>query len=250
MAIRNKNNLKNRIKRIIKKYGPAWFLIFLRQIRYIFQNINCFWYTIWRKSIGNYINLKKNERKIYRCLEIGSGNKRIPGFETLDILGGQNIDYVFDAAKQLPFKNGVFDLIYSSHILEHIPWYQTERVLKEWMRILKNKGQLEIYVPNGLKICDALLRAEEGVNMISKDGWCKFNPREDPYIWVAGRIFTYGDGTGNPNHPNWHRAIFTPKYLKELFERVGLVNIKEIDHSEVRGYDHGWINFGLKGIKP
>jgi hypothetical protein len=69
-------------------------------------------------------------------------------------------------------------------------------------------------------------------------------------LWAAGRIFTYGDGTGNPNDPNWHRAIFSPRYLKEILRKLGFKNIREMNHSEVRGYDHGWINLGVKGEKP
>ncbi|MCE5209981.1 MAG: methyltransferase domain-containing protein [Deltaproteobacteria bacterium] len=185
-----------------------------------------------------------------RCLEIGCGEKRIEGFQTLNIIAGPNVDYVSDASKPLPFDNNTFDIIYSSHALEHIPWYQTEEALIEWVRILKPKGVLEIWVPNGLKICQALITAELGVaNITNLDGWYKFNPRKDPCVWAAGRIFTYGDGTGNPDNPNWHRAIFTPRYLKEIFGRIGLLNIKEMDHTEVRGYDHGWINLGIKGTK-
>jgi len=186
-----------------------------------------------------------------RYLEIGPGDERIEGFETLNIFNGPNVDYVYDASKALPFEDNTFDLIYASHILEHVVWYHTEATLEEWVRILKSGGILEVWVPDGLKICQTLIKAElNGVNNTAKDGWYKFNPRNDPYIWANGRIFTYGDGTGNPNHPNWHRAIFTSGYLKELFERVGLINIKEMDRSEVRGYDHGWINLGVKGTKP
>lgn len=247
----NGNNLKNIAKRVIKTHGSVWFVNWLRGIRYYFQQINHVGQTIWGESFKNRVNLRRNRRKTQRYLEIGPGNEIMPGFETLNIVGGPNVDYVFDAAKTLPFGDNTFDLIYASHILEHIAWYKTEEVLKEWVRILKSEGQLEAWVPDGLKICETLFKTELGsVNLIDKDGWYKFNPRKDPCLWAAGRIFTYGDGAGNPNHPNWHRAIFTPRYLKELFEYVGLIKIKEMDHSEVRGYDHGWINLGVKGTKP
>jgi len=247
----NGNNLKNTTKEFVKTYGSVWFVSWLRRTNNYFQNINHIGQTIWGKSFKNRVNLWRNRGKTQRYLEIGPGNETMPGFETLNIVGGPNVDYVFDAAETLPFEDNTFDLIYASHILEHIPWYKTEGVLKEWVRILNPEGQLEAWVPDGLKICETLFKAELGsVNSIDKDGWYKFNPRKDPCLWAAGRIFTYGDGTGNPNHPNWHRAIFTPRYLKELFEYVGLIKIKEMDHSEVRGYDHGWINLGVKGTKP
>ena len=186
-----------------------------------------------------------------RCLEIGpSTDKRLEGFETLDIVEGPDVDHVCDASRNLPFQSDTFDLVYASHILEHIPWYMTEQALIEWVRVLKPGGVLEAWVPDGLKICETLLLAErEGVNLIDFDGWYKFNPRKDPCVWAAGRLYTYGDGTGGPDHPNWHRAIFTPRYLKELFEAAGLMHVREMDPSEARGRSHGWITLGVRGIK-
>jgi len=167
-------------------------------------------------------------------LELGHGQQRIPGFETLDIVNSRHTDYIRDATKALPFENNAFDLVYASHILEHVPWYQTERVLREWVRILKPGGRLEIWVPDGLKVCKALVDFElHGVNYIDKDGWYRFNPEKDPYKWAAGRIFTYGDGTGDPGHSNWHRALFTPRYLRSLFNKAGLRDIREMTQDEV-----------------
>ncbi len=204
----------------------------------------------WGRHITTQLRLLKNRNLQKRCLEIGSGKNRIKGFETLDISPGRNIDYVIDASKKLPFKNDTFDIVYTSHILEHIPWYQVEDTLKEWVRILKPAGQLEIWVPNGLKICKVLVDAEiNGDDLSHLDGWYKFNPDKDTCMWAAGRLFTYGDGTGCLSDPNWHRALFTPRYLKLLFEKAGLKNVTELPRDKVRSYDHGWINLGMKGTK-
>ena len=210
-----------------------------------------FAFTIWGKLIKNRLNFKNNNFKKNRYLEIGPGQKRIQNFETLDIVGSNRVDYVWDAGRKLPFNDNTFDIIYASHILEHIPWYKTESVLFDWTRVLKHNGQLEVCVPDGLKIIEVITKAElENINLTFKDNWYKFNSHKDPYLWASGRIFTYGDGSGNPNHPNWHKAIFTPKYLKKLFRNIGLIDIIELKPTEIRGYDHGWINFGLKGKKP
>lgn len=185
-----------------------------------------------------------------RCLEIGPGDDRIEGFETLNINPGPNVDYVGDATRRLPFEDNTFDLVYCSHILEHVPWYQTEATLMEWIRVLRPGGRLEVWVPDGLKICKAFVDNElYGVNYINKDGWYKFNEKKDPNIWASGRIFSYGDGNGNPNSPNWHRAIFSRTYLVRLFENAGLKEIRDLKSGEVRGHDHGWINLGITGVK-
>jgi SAM-dependent methyltransferase len=194
-------------------------------------------------------NLAKNEGKANRKLEIGPGDKRISGFETLNIVDGPTTDYILDAAKKMPFQSDTFEVIYASHILEHIPWYQSALVLEEWIRILKKGGWLEVWVPDGLKIAKAFVEAEAGNEYFHEDGWYRFNEDKDPCVWAAGRIFTYGDGTGNTDHPNWHRAIFSERYLRKLFEQANLDKVSRMEREEVRGYDHEWINLGVKGQK-
>jgi SAM-dependent methyltransferase len=195
--------------------------------------------------------VRLNSRHQIRRLEIGPGPRRIEGFETLNVVAGWGIDYVADAARRLPFTNACFEVVYASHVLEHIPWYQTQDVLDEWVRVLKPGGRLEIWVPDGLKIADAFVKAEEGRdNEIRSDGWYRFNPDRDPCVWANGRLFSYGDGTGRKAHPNWHMALFSPRHLKGMMEKSGLVRITTLTPEDVRGHDHGWINLGVRGEKP
>jgi len=199
----------------------------------------------------NRIRMIKNAKKPVRRLEIGPGQSPAPGYETLDLVPAPWVDYVLDAAGPLPFPDGLFQEVYASHILEHIPWYLVERVLREWVRILAPGGWLKIIVPDGLKLCHAVVQYElHGEDCSPLDGWYLFNPDRDPIVWAASRIFTFGDGTGNPNHPNWHRALFTPGYLRRLMEKIGLVNIQPMNPAEIHGFDHGWISLALKGQKP
>ncbi len=123
-------------------------------------------------SIRTRIKLIANANKQNRMLEMGPGGERIDGFETLSIVPGMAVDYVADAAKKLPFPDNVFKVVYASHVLEHVPWYQTTDALKEWIRILAPGGRLEVCVPDGLKICKTLVEYEEqGVDNTKLDGW-------------------------------------------------------------------------------
>ncbi|MBN2023861.1 MAG: methyltransferase domain-containing protein [Pirellulales bacterium] len=203
------------------------------------------------RQIITGINLARNQHKTHRKLEIGPGPARLEGFETLNIRAGRHVDYICDAAKRLPLPDECFEVVYASHVLEHIPWYQTEHVLREWTRILKPGGVLEIWVPDGEKICKAFIDGECDANHdFQKDGWYRFNEEKDVCKWAAGRLLTYGDGTGDSADPNWHRALFSRRYLKALMERVWLLDVTLLDRSEVRGDDHGWINLGMRGRKP
>ena len=207
--------------------------------------------TPYQKYVSTPANIRKNAAKPVRNLEIGPGRHRIENFETLNVVGGRQVDYVLDAAGPLPFSDDTFDVIYASHVLEHIPWYQTATVFAEWARALKRGGWLEIWVPDGLKIARAFVAAEEiGSTEFYQDDWWRFNERRDPTLWMSGRCYSYGDGTGKRSHPNWHRALFSERLLRELFAGAGLTEISSMTPANVRGYGHGWINLGVRGQKP
>lgn len=195
-------------------------------------------------------NLKKNARKKYRCLEIGPGITRIDGFETLNIIDGKNVDYIADISSSLPFPDNTFDLIYASHVIEHVPWFLQKHLFFEFSRILKPGGKLEIWVPDFKKVIDTIFTYyNTGENLTGNDGWYRFNEEKDVMTWANGRIFTYGDGTANPLSFNWHRCVFTYEYLMKLNADAGFINITPLSHTEVRGFDHGWINLGVKSEK-
>jgi SAM-dependent methyltransferase len=201
----------------------------------------------WVKTpVTIFFNSGASDRK----LEIGPGAESLPGFETLNVKWRGNTNYVADASQRLPFPNNTFQLIYASHVLEHIPWYLVRAVLADWNRVLSSGGHLEVWVPNGLKIAKAFVDAEtEGGASYAEDGWYKFNREGDSCVWANGRIFSYGDGTGYKDHPNWHMSLFSPRWLQLVMGEAGFDEIEELDPSEVRGYSHGWINMGYRGRK-
>lgn len=179
-----------------------------------------------------------------RNLHIGPGRKEhLPGFETLDIHAGPNIDHVADA-RSLPFPDQTFDLIYASHIIEHVPWYDTIKLLQEWHRVLTPNGALEVWTVNAVKVARLLIEQEDGTPWFNPDGWKRRNKKDNPYLWCAGRIFAY-ERTGNP--AMWHKALFTPKHLIACFKEAGFKSVGRIE--KPRGKDHGFVNLGVGGFK-
>ena len=208
-------------------------------------------WKLWYIVVQNRIHIWRYTSRPQRMLEIGPGIQRVEGFESVNIVPGRNVDYVYDCSRKMPFAENTFNVIYASHVLEHIIWYNVQPVLSEWVRILKPQGRLEIFVPDGLKICKAFVDAEEGrTSDFTLDGWYKFNPEKDPCVWANGRIFTYGDGDGNRQSPNWHFTVFSQRYLSKCMQQAGLIDIQQLNNDMVRGDDHGWINLGLAGRKP
>ena len=84
-------------------------------------------------------------------LELGSGPKKGKnGWTTVDLSGA---DVNWDLRKGIPLKNNSVARIYSSHLLEHIPYKELMGFLKECKRVLRTDGVFSVCVPNaGLRI--------------------------------------------------------------------------------------------------
>ena len=221
---------------------------FKQRFCFILFNLNRLTLTPLHAIFLNPINRFRYSLRRDRKLEIGPGYDVLDGFETVDVVSRFNVTYIGNALR-LPVPSNAFKVVYASHIIEHIPWYQVDAALHEWVRALKPGGLLQVWTPNGLRIAKAFVEAEEtGSIDFHNDGWWRFNEERDPCKWASGRCFSYGDGTGR-NHPNWHRALFSPRHLRQLLTSAGLMDVREMDRSEVRGHDHGWINLGMCGTK-
>ena len=110
--------------------------------------------------------------------------------------------------RHLPVPNETFDMVYSSHTLEHFAYNSLPVVLKEWTRILKVGGVLELIVPN---LRHAALRILND-NMVPTDMW---------NLW------------GEQDYPkNFHASGFTPRLLKALVESIGCYEDIEISEGE------------------
>ena len=182
-----------------------------------------------------------------RNLDIGPGNTRLEGFETVDVVPGRNVDHVADG-RRLPFPDNTFNTVHSSHCIEHVPWYDVESTINEWARVVKQGGSLEVWTVNAYKIMKALIDEEEGRGWSGpKIGtWKQEWVQHDPYKWSAGRLFCYKKGDSDAY---LHKSMFTPKYLMRCFEQAGLKDIRLMDETEIRGKRHPWINMGVRGIK-
>lgn len=80
-------------------------------------------------------------------LNIGCGTEIKKDFVNLDSLKLKGVDVVHDLNKfPWPFKKNTFDIVYASHILEHVD--DLEMVMKEIKRICNNKARIAIRVPH------------------------------------------------------------------------------------------------------
>lgn len=189
--------------------------------------------------------IKEEEEEVTDVLEIGPG--RFPAYwpderykvTYLDFVENEYTDVVAKwGYEPLPFPDDHFDLVYASHVLEHIPWYLTVDALKEAHRVLKKSGAIEVHVPDFTKSVYAWIDRQP------LDDWIPTIAKDKPrnyMTWISSRLLSYG-----PEKPSWHLALFDPDHLTWCLELAGFKNIE--DGGKPRGSDdHGLMNLGIRG---
>ncbi|MFA6519698.1 MAG: class I SAM-dependent methyltransferase [Candidatus Paceibacterota bacterium] len=82
----------------------------------------------------------------YTALELGCGDRKLPGAVGIDILKFPSVDIVHDLSIfPWPIQNARFDLVFANHLLEHAN--DVVRTMEEIHRVLKPGGRAVIQVP-------------------------------------------------------------------------------------------------------
>jgi predicted SAM-dependent methyltransferase len=143
--------------------------------------------------------VKKGSKKI---LDIGCGPNKYKTDEG-EVVGADlrelpGVDYRCDISR-LPFATGSYDIVHSSHVLEHFGRNEWEATLDEWIRVLAPKGEFRFCVPN---IAWAAKQINKGI--VDFD-----------VLNVLYGQQEYG--------LNFHKVGFTPEIVKSAFEKRGFV---------------------------
>lgn len=91
-------------------------------------------------------------------LELGAGAKKgVNGWTTVAF---DQADINYDLRKGIPLKSNSVDVIYSSHMLEHIQYKHLLVFLSECRRVLKKGGQFSVCVPNARLYIEAYMKGQ------------------------------------------------------------------------------------------
>ena len=209
----------------------------------------------WYRVIKGYIDGR-------RCLEIGGPSSifregsKIPIYSHLGSL--DNVDFsqrtlwsqdteyegvrassgrptgrqfIADATELTPIDSGSYDVVLSSHVVEHIA--NPIRALTEWKRVLKEDGRILAVVPEGARIFDHA-RTATSIDHFLQD--FRDEVLEDD-LGHLSEILRYHDISMDSAAQGWenfverskrngelralHHHVFTPESLKKLLGVAG-----------------------------
>jgi predicted SAM-dependent methyltransferase len=180
---------------------------------------------------AKWLGGKDKEEDLLLALDLGAGGIRRQwmGYRTYttDIRADSKPDYVQDT-RWLNLPDGHFDLVASSHHLEHIPRWEQERVWGEVFRVCKPVGAIEHTVPSlewaAAKIADG--QADEHV----------FNV-----------LYGAQESHGYERQFNLHYFGYTKEVARALAEGAGFVNVTCTDWTDTPELGY---NLVIRGTKP
>jgi len=185
--------------------------------------------------------------KKYDKINLGSGSMSLEGFYNVDWpprhLDGiipekisENVTYrtpddYLDITNLSNIPNNSFSYVRASHVLEHFCISKTKSILTEWVRILDTGGTIEIVVPDFDDIVLNRYYDSEG----KYDSWWEETMNDRGLWWdtperkpfktkemaLMQLLFLNGH----------HKASFNFKFLKDLLEDNGIVDIEEFENT-------------------
>lgn len=154
-----KISLKDRFRKIRKILG-----IIYRNLRFTFAK------EVERELFPSKLPTNR-DKKVY--IHLGCGSINASGFINVDVIPYSHVHYIQHVEDLSIFPENYADLIYASHILEHISHNKISEVLREWYRVLKKDGIPRLSVPDFDKLIDVYFNEEKDIKTIAwpSYGW-------------------------------------------------------------------------------
>ena len=150
--------------------------------------------------------------------------------EFINIAMQNDISYA-NASKHLPHADGTVDVIYSSHMIEHLDKNEADAFLKEAFRVLRPGGILRISTPDLKKLIEEYTGSGDAEEFIQRTHLTRDKNntivRKVKYLLVGDRH---------------HQNLYDAKSLQSLLESNGFINIKELPAGTTMITDPGDLN--------
>ena len=143
-----------------------------------------------------------------------------PFLEIMELSKKKKIHHC-NVAASIPEKENSIDLIYSSHMVEHLDKAETSLFFKNCIKILKPGGILRIVVPDFDILIDKYLNNKDVDEFIYSSCLVGEKPKS---LLKKLQYMIQGHG--------WHHQMFTKKSLKKKLEMHGYKSIKFFKEGE------------------
>lgn len=162
-----------------------------------------------------------------RLLQVGCGKNSLKGWLNSDLYPEDHGVLHLNATKGFPFDSGVFDYVYSEHMIEHVAYAQACNMASECFRILRPGGRIRISTPNMQFLLDIYSNPSVELHAAYID-WSK-------QIFLGENCGIGATHVVNNFFRDWgHQFIYDERSLSDLLSRSGFSDIHrcEVNCSE------------------
>jgi predicted SAM-dependent methyltransferase len=142
-------------------------------------------------------------------LHVG-GETPKPGWKILNIQPGPHVDFTGTCTDLSRFGSGTVETIYASHVLEHLSYVdELLAALKEFRRVLRSGGLLQVSVPDFEALCRLFLDTRLDASMRFHVMRIIFGGQMDPY--------------------DVHKVGLTEEFLADFLTTAGFRDISRVE---------------------
>ena len=200
-------------------------------------------------------------------LNLGCGAKFHRAWVNVDLAPSDPAVIKNDLLKGINFPDNTFDVIYHSHVIEHIPKNKVFSFIQECYRVLKPEGIIRIVTPdleniakNYLFCLDKCLEAPDEMNVANYD-WMVLEMYDQTVRSSIGGNMGRLLGTDNLLNEQFilERTGFSGKEIRRQFsakevqqgvlQRVKSKSLKQIIHAVIKKIDRGFLKVLLSKKK-
>mgnify|MGYP003648162395 FL=1 len=156
-------------------------------------------------------------------------------FLNLDGRDMPGVDHI-SGINKLPFPDNTFDIVYASHVIEHVKRDEIEQVLKEWVRVTKVDGKIRVATPDFEQAIKVYQKSEKRIENVLG-------------LIMGGQTYDY----------ECHYLIYDKRSLTKLMQKCGLTAIHpwapaRVSHGDIWDYSQAEtfeipISLNLEGRK-
>jgi predicted SAM-dependent methyltransferase len=209
----NNKKLIQRIKSLLKRSGFIVAIVQAARAGAVDIKKIC-WSTMRGRKIKAYL-----DNNSIRKLHLGTSKSLMTAWLNTDLLPVKSQVVYLDATRPFPFKDGVFDYVYSEHMIEHIDYQGALSMLRECFRVIKPKGKIRISTPD-LKVLTSLHSAEKSA---AQKHYVDFMANK----WVSEAEYCKDVFVINNAFRAWgHQFLYDREMLGSTMSRVGFEDIR------------------------
>lgn len=150
-----------------------------------------------------------------KLLNVGCGRRLHMDWVNLDVNPSSPEVHKYNVLEGIPFPGETFDVVYHSHVLEHVAKNKALTFMKECFRVLKPRGIIRVVVPDLEAITRLYLKALE--KSLEADRQWQYN-----YEWLKLEMYdqTVRERSGGEMQTFLHQVFIPNKDF--VLERIGV----------------------------